>query len=161
MLINFLATIMKTIFLQISRSFMLVFCGFLCLTGAAAETGQGVAVAEDRGSLRDAWKKLSPEEREELRRQMRDSWQRLPREDQERLQQACRERDGARGGGRGRPGNDRRGKGGKGQQCGYKTYWHDLSKEEREALRSKLREALSQKEMPGREMPPESAPATR
>jgi len=174
---KFTVAAMKPFFLPISRSHvfcaMLVFCG--CLTAAVAETGRelGVESAGEYGSLREgslrkSWKKLPPEEREELRRQMRDAWQRLSKEEQERLLPNCWEKDDK--GQNGRPGGLRDGKSGKEKdwkegRCSHKRYrehWHSLSPEEREVLRSKLREALRQKETPpGDEITPESMPVNQ
>jgi uncharacterized membrane protein len=167
------AAIMESLFflLRTMRGNLLrvALCGILCVTSVMAEEHHGVGAenTDERSRLKESWKKLSPEEREDLRRQMRAAWQSLSREEQERLRQTCREKDDekdGKGGWFGRFGGDRAEdeKERKMRRClhrGFKARWHDLSPEEREAFRSRLREGLRRKEgASGGEIPPESPP---
>ena len=158
---------MKPFFLRLSeRNFFyvtLLFCSFLCMTNALAEKGAEVVVesADDYGSLREGWRKLSKEERDELRQQMRAAWQNISPEDKERFHERCREENKPGGwGGRWKDDKPGKGKGWGSKRCspnGYRAHWHDLSPEDQEALRNKLREVLRQKESAQeQEMPAES-----
>jgi len=156
-----LVAIMKALFLHaMSACFLrvaLVLCCCFCLLEATADSHRPpVESADERASLKESWKKLSREEREELRHQMRTAWQLLSQEEHERLREECRKKgnrkkeDKRDGNWSGKPQSGKSGdRKDREEHClrkGYKERWHSLSPEEQEAFKSKLREVLVQKE---------------
>ncbi|MDR1848547.1 MAG: hypothetical protein LBQ75_00740 [Zoogloeaceae bacterium] len=154
---------------------VLVLCSCFCLMEAVADSHPLVVEsAEERARMKESWKRLSHEERDELRHQMRTAWQPLSQEEHERLREECRRSESGKKEGKKKEGKRDSRSGGfrndrpesredresrKEERCVRRARWHKLSPEEQESFRSKLHEMLRQKETPaGDGRPEESLP---